>query len=165
MWISFSWVVDSCWQLLGADDNWNRKRWTRTFIYTFKVICVPNFSSLCWFLLWSNFVSSHQPLTADIKNLTDIFMCTPKFICVPNFSSLSWFLFSSTGISCWQLMTVDMIKSWLKFYVYSKVYLCAKFQLSRLIFIFLNCYQLSSAVDSCWQLMRADMKKITGLLM
>ena len=36
----------------------------------------------------------------------------------------------------------------------------AKFQLSRLIFVFFNCSQLLSAVDSCWQLMTADMKKI-----
>ena len=37
------------------------------------------------------------------------------------------------------------------FYVHTKVDACAKFQLSRLIFIFINCYQLSTAVNSWYK--------------
>ena len=48
-----------------------------------------------------------------------------------------------------------------------KVDMCVKFHISRMIFIFFNCYQLSSAVENCWQLMTADMKKtkLTGIFM
>ena len=62
-------------------------------------------------------------------------------------------------------MTPDIKKvNWI-FYVNTKVDTCQKFLLSRLIFIFINCYQLSSAVGSCWQLMTADIKNVTGILM
>ena len=56
-------------------------------------------------------------------------------------------------------MTADMKKMTRSFYVHTKVDTCAKFQLSRFIFIFINCYQLSTAFDNRWQLMTADMKK------
>ena len=56
-------------------------------------------------------------------------------------------------------MTVYMKKIESNCYVHTKVDICAKFQLSRLIFIFINCFQLSSTIDSCWHLMTADMKK------
>ena len=77
-------------------------------------------------------------------------------ICVPNFSSLNWFSFSSTVFRCWQLLTADdscyeKKFNW-NFHVHTKVYTNTKFQLSRLIFIFITYYQLISAVDSCWGL-------------
>ena len=58
--------------------------------------------------------------------------------------------------SWWQLFWKEL--DW-NFYVHTKVDTCAKFHLSKLIFIFINCYQLSSAVNSCWQLMTAHIKK------
>ena len=64
--------------------------------------------------------------------------------------------------SLWQLIWKKI--NW-NFHVHTKVNLCAKFQLSRLIFIFINCYPLLSAVDNCWELMTADMKKMTGIFM
>ena len=106
-------------------------------------------------------------MTADMKkNSTGIFMNTLKVILLPNFSSLGWFLFSSAFDSCHQLLTA--VDSWWQliwikfdwnFHVHFICDIFAKFQLSRLIFNFINFYQLSSAVDSCWQLMTADMKK------
>ena len=118
-------TVISCWRLLKTDDSWYEKSLTGIVVYTLKLILVPNFSSLGWFLFSSTVISCHQLLTA-----VD-----------------SW----------WQLIWKKF--DW-NFYVHTKVDTCAKFQLSRLIFIFINCYQLSSVVDSCWQLMTAHMKKI-----
>ena len=117
--------------------------------------------------LLSVVISCWQLLTADDnwyeENSTEIFIYNLMFILVPNFSSLSWFSFSSTVISCHQLLTtVDswwqliwMIFEW-NFPVHSFGDIFAKFQLSRLIFIFNNCYQVLSTVDSCWQLLTAD---------
>ena len=120
------------------------------------------------------FISCQQLLTAVdswwqlcLKELNGIFIYALKLTPAPNFSSLGWFSFSSTVISCHQLLTA--VDSWWQliwkkidwnFYVHTKVDTCAKFQLSRLFFIFINFYQLSSTFDSCWQLMTADMKKI-----
>ena len=99
--------------------------------------------------------------------MTGIFMYTLLVISLPNFSSLGWFLFSSAFDSCHQLLTA--VDSWWQliwikfdrtFHLHSTSDIFAKFQLSRLIFNFINFYQLSSAVDSCWQLMTANMIKI-----
>ena len=113
------------------------------------------------------FINCYQLLTAVDnlwqliwKKLTGIFMYTLELKFVPNFGSLGWFSFSSTVISCWQLMTDDMKKINWHFYVHTNINTCAKYQLSNLIFIFINCYQLSSAGDSGWQLMTADIKII-----
>ena len=94
-------------------------------------------------------------------------MYTLKLIVVPKFSFLGWFSFSSTVISCWQLFTTD--DNWYEkkidwnFYEHTKFDTCAKFQLSKLIFIFINCHQQSTAVltadDSIYE------KKITGIFM
>ena len=137
---------------------------------TLKFILVLNFSSLGWFSFSSTVISYCRLLTADDswyeKNWTGIFMYTLKLILVQKFSSLRLFSFSST-ISCHQLLTA--VDSWWQliwikfdwnFYEHTKVDTFAKFQLSRLIFIFINCYQLLTAVDSWWQLMTVDMKKI-----
>ena len=150
-------AVDSCWQLMTADM---KKKLTGIFMYTLKLILVPNYSFLCRFSFWSTIISCWQLMTADMKKKSPgIIMHTLKLILVLNFNSLAWFSFSSAVNSCHQLLTAD--DSWYEkkfhwnLYVHNKVDTLAKFQLSRLIFIFINCYQLSSAVDGCWQLMTA----------
>ena len=133
-------------------------------MYTPKLKLVQIFSSPCWFSFSSTVISCHQLLTADDswyeKKLIGIFMYTLKLILVPNFSSLGWFSFSSTVISCHQLLTA--VDSWWQliwkkmywnFFVHTKVDTSAKFQLSRLIFIFISC--LSDFI-SCCQLWTAD---------
>ena len=86
-------------------------------------------------------------------------MYTLKVICMPNLCSLARLSFSSTFSSCHQLLTaVDSWwqLTWIKikwnFYLQTKIYTCAKFQLSRLIFIFISCHQLLTAVGGWWQL-------------
>ena len=117
------------------------------------------FGSWGWFS-FSSAVNRHwQLLTAATKKMNGIFIYPLKMIPVLNFSSLGWFSFLSTVNSCWQLMTAVTQKNEWDFYLPPKADTCNKFQLSRLIFIFINCYQLSSGVDSCWLLMTADMKK------
>ena len=131
---------------------------------------MPYFNSLGWFSFSSFIISGCKLLIAVEswwqliwKKLTGIFMYRQKSILVLNFSSLGWYFFHqllSAVINCWQLMRADMTKNLLEYiYVHTKVDNCAKVQLSRLIFVFTNCYQLSSAADSCWQVMPADMKK------
>ena len=127
---------------------------------------MPNFSFLYWFLysqLFAAATSCWQLMKADIKKINWNFIPTLKVMCMPNFSSLGWISFSSTIRSCHQLLTA--FDSWWKpsqkkfnfsFYAQIKSDIHAKFQLSRLIFIFVTFYQLSSAVDSCWQLLTAD---------
>ena len=123
----------------------------------FRLILFSSVFYCCWQLLKAN-ESWYR------KYWAGCFIRALKMIHVPNFSSLGWFLFSSTVISYWLLLTGD--DSWYEkkldwnFYVHTKVDTCAKFQLSRLTFIFINCYQLLSATDSCWQLMTVDMNKI-----
>ena len=56
-------------------------------------------------------------------------------------------------------MTVDKKKIYCNIYVHTEVDTCAKFQLWKLIFIFINSNHLSSDFDSFWKLMTADMKK------
>ena len=73
------------------------------------------------------------------------------------FNCIGYLSVSSIVFSYWQLIWRKL--DW-NFYVHTKVDTCAKSQLSRLIFIFINCYQLLSATDSCWQLMTVDMNKI-----
>ena len=102
------------------------------------------------------FINFYQLLTADMKkNSIGIFMYLLKLILVPNFSPLSWFSFLSTVISCHQLLTA--VNCWWQliwkkfdcnFYAYTKVDTCAKFQLSGLIFNFINCYQLSKLLTA-----------------
>ena len=127
-WFLFLSAVNSCWQLLTADDSCHKKM-NGIFIYPPKLIPVPNFSSLGWFSFPSTVISCHQLLTAFDgwwqliwKNLTGCFMYTLKLLLVQSFSSLGWFSFFfnlyqllSAVLSCWQLMTVDMKISWLKF--------------------------------------------------
>ena len=86
----------------------------------------------------------------------EFYLYTLKLILVPNFSSLRWFSFlsavyqlSSAVDSWWQLLLKKI--DW-NGYLHTKVYTFAKFQLSRLIFIFVSFWQLLSAVDSWWQL-------------
>ena len=80
-------------------------------------------------------------------------------IFVPNFSFLGWFSFLSAVNCCHQLSTA--VDSWWQlsqkkfkwnFHPHPKSDMCAKIQLSRLIFF----YQLSTAVISCQQLLTAD---------
>ena len=58
---------------------------------------------------------------------------------------------STDVVSCWQLMKTVMKKRNLHFHLNCKGDLCAKFQLSRLIFIFIRCQQLLLADNSCWK--------------
>ena len=109
--------------------------------------------------LLSAIISCWQLMTVYMKKKsTEIFMYNLILILVPNFNSISWFSFSSilsAIISCWQMLIADdswYEKSDLNSDVHTIVYICAKFQLSWLIFIFINCYPLLSAVDSWWQL-------------
>ena len=44
-WFSFLSAVNSCWQLLTADDSCHQKNLNRIFIYPLMLIPVPNFSS------------------------------------------------------------------------------------------------------------------------
>ena len=44
--LSFSSAVNSCYQLLTADDRCYEKNLNEIFIYVLKMICVPNFRSL-----------------------------------------------------------------------------------------------------------------------
>ena len=81
---------------------------------------------------------------------------------MPNFSSISCFheklLYADDSCykyellsaldSCKQLMIANMKKADWNFHVDTKVDTFAKFQYSRLIFVFTNCYQLLTAVDS-----------------
>ena len=69
-WFSLSWAVNRCWQLLTADDSCLQlmtaatKKLNGIFIYNLKVICMLNFSSLCWFLFLSAVNRCWQLLTA-----------------------------------------------------------------------------------------------------
>ena len=94
-----------------VDDRCYKKKLNEIFIYVFKIICLPNFSSLGWFLFLSAVNSCWQLLTADDschkQNLNGIFIYPLKLIPVPNFSSLGWFSFLSAVNSCWQLLTAD----------------------------------------------------------
>ena len=156
-WFSFSSTVISCHQLLTAVESWWQLIWkkklTGIFMYTLKLIPVPNFSSLGCFSFSSTFISCFQLLTADDswydKNFTGIFIYTLKLLLVLNSSSPGWFSFSSTVISCLQLLTsvqgwwqLTWKKIYWNFNALTKFNTCAKFQLSRFIFIFINCYQL-----------------------
>ena len=103
--------------------------------------------------MFSALTSCWQLMTSKVKkNLLEIFVCTLQCISVPNFSSLAQILFSLTVISCYQLLTEILRadntwqKNYQNFHVDIKVDTYATFQLSRLIFIFVNCYRLSSAV-------------------
>ena len=78
-------------------------------------------------------------------------------ICVPNFSSLSWFSFWSNILIHHQLSTA--VDSWwqliwkkiTEIFICTLKFMCAKFQLSRLIFVFIKSCQLLSAVDSWYE--------------
>ena len=117
-----------CWKLFStAIDSWWQMSWKNLngiFIFTLKVIFVPNFSSLGWFSLSSAVISCHQ--------------------------------LSSAVNSCWQL---SRKKLKLNFHLQPKGDICAKFQISRLIFIINSCQQLLSVVISCQQLLTVVMKK------
>ena len=155
-WFSFSSVVNSCYQLLTAVDNWWQLAWKKCnwyfYVYTKVDTCAEFQPSRLIFI----FISCQQLLSAVDswyeKKLTGVFMFT--LVLVLNFNSLAWFLFSSAVNSCYQILTAG--ESWYErfnwnYYVHMKVDTCAKFQLSKLIFLFTNCYQL----------LTADMKKIT----
>ena len=94
-------------------------------------------------------------------------MHTLLLISLPKLSSIGWFSFLSAFDSCHQLLTA--VDSWWQliwmkfdsnFHVHSIGDIFAKFQLSRLIFIFISFWQLLSAVKSWWQLSR---KKLIGI--
>ena len=148
-----------------------KKNLTGIFMCTLKLICVPNFSSLGWFLFSSAFDSCYQLLTADDscheKKSIGIFIYPLNVIFMPNFGSLGWFSISSTFISCHQLLTA--VDSWWQliwikfdwnFHIHSIGDIFAKFQLSRLIFIFISFWQLLSAADCWWQML---FKKFNGI--
>ena len=151
----------SCQQLLTADDSCHEKSLNVIFIYTLKVICVPNFSPLGWFSFSSVVISFHQLSTAvdswwqlSWKKLYWILIYTLKVICVPNFSLLGWFSFSSVVISCWHEKKLNEI------FIYTLRMICVQnfsplgwFSFSSVV---ISCCQLSAAVDSCWQLITAD---------
>ena len=139
-------AVDSWWQLMWKNINWNF--YVHTKVYTYAkfllsrlILIFINFYQLLravdswWQLIWK-------------KNSFDFFRYTLKLIPVQNFSSLGWFSFSSTVVSCHQLLTADMKKFYWNFYVHSIGDIFAKFQLSKLIFIFIRFWQLISAVDN-----------------
>ena len=115
-------------------------------------------------------------MTAYMKKMAGIFMSTLKLVLVPNSSSLEWFSFSSVVnswfsmssniISCYQLLPA--VDSWWQliwkffdsnYHVHSKGGIGAKFQLSRLILIFINWYQLLTADESLYE------KNSTGIFM
>ena len=100
---------------------------------------------------------------SQLSKLIMIFINCHQLMPVPNFRSLGWFSFSSAVNSFWQLMKADdscKIFFWWDLHLPRKADACAKFQLSRMIFIFISCQQLLSAVDSSWQLLR---KKLNGI--
>ena len=116
-----------------------------------------SFSLIAVYICW-------QLLTADDscyeKKLNKIFINTLKVIYVPHFSSLAWFSFWSAVNSGCQILTA--IDSWWQlfmkkykwnFHLHPKNDICAKFQLSRLIFVFISCWQLFTTVDRWWQLL------------
>ena len=90
-WFLFLSAVNSCWQLLTADDSCHKQNLNGIFIYPLKLIPVPNFSSLGWFSFLSAVNSCWQLLTADDschkKSLNGIFIYPLKLIPVPNFNS------------------------------------------------------------------------------
>ena len=152
-------IFISCKQLLSAADRCKEKNLKEIFIYVLKMICVPNFSSLGWFLFSSDVNSCWMLLTADDschkQNLNGIFTYPLKLIPAPNFSSLGWFSFYqlSTDVdSFWQLMRAVTKNFEWDFHLPTKADTCAKFQLSRLIFIFISCQQLLTTFDSWWEL-------------
>ena len=95
----------SCWQLMPADMN---KELTGIFMYTLKLILLPNFSSLGWFSFSSTTVSCCQLLTAvDCwwqliwkKNYWNFFVHTKVNTCAEFQLSRLIFIF----ISCQQLL-------------------------------------------------------------
>ena len=169
-WFLFLSAVNSCWQIFTANDSCHKQNLNGIIIYPLKLIPVPNFSSLGWFSFLSAVNSCWQLLTADDsghkKNLNGIFIYPLKLIPVPNFSSLGWFSFLSAVNSCWQLLTADGSchkKIVWDFHLPTKADTCAKFQLSRLIFIFISCQQLLTAFDSWWQLSQKKIKWVFHL--
>ena len=69
-----------------------KKNLTGIFMYTLKLVLVPNFSSLALFSFSSAVNSCYQLLTADDscyeKKLNEIFIYPLRLIPVPNFSSV-----------------------------------------------------------------------------
>ena len=121
---------------------------------------MPIFSSFGRLSLSSALISCWQLMTDVLqKKLNGIFIHVLKMNCMPNFSSLGQLIFSRAENRCFQLLSAA--ESWWQM-LWKKCqwnfYLCleddtsAKFQLSRLIFIFISCQQLLKAFDSWWQL-------------
>ena len=68
-WFSFSSAVNSCYQLLTADDSCYEKKLNGIFIYPLKLIFVPNFSSLGCLGAWPESVTAHGSRQAKLKLL------------------------------------------------------------------------------------------------
>ena len=125
------------------------------FIYSLKLIPVPNFSSLGWFSFSSVVNSFWQLLTADDSChifLWDLHLPPKTDTCAKFQLSMLIFIF----ISCQQLLTavdswwqLSQNFFWWDLHLPPKADTCAKFQLSRLIFIFISCQQLLTADDKC----------------
>ena len=146
-----------------------KKKWNSNL--TKKAVCVQIFSSFGRLSFSSAGINWWQLMTDVMqKKLNGIFIHVLKMNCMPNFSSLGQLIFSRAENRCFQLLSAA--ESWWQM-LWKKCqwnfYLCleddtsAKFQLSRLIFIFISCQQLSSS----WGLLTADdswyEKNLTGI--
>ena len=92
-------------------------------------------------------------------------MCAKNQLSTLIFIFISCLYLSSVVNSCWQVMTAAVNKFKLNFHFYPKGYMCAKFQLSRLIFNHtlkvigvpnfssLGWISFWSSVKSCYQLL------------
>ena len=94
-WFLFLLAVNSCWQLLTANDSFHKQNLNGISIYPLKLIPLPNFSSLGWFSFSSVVNSFWQLLTADDscygKRLDEIFIYSLNLMYVPNLSSAACF--------------------------------------------------------------------------
>ena len=151
-----------------------KKKMIGIFMYTLKVILVPNFRSLGLFLFSSAVNSCYQLLTAVDswwhliwKKFDWNFYVNTKVGTWAEFqlSSLISIFISCQQLlsavdSCWQLMTADMKKKLTEIFMYAqKLVLVPNFS-SLAWFSFssvVNSWFLFSSGISCWWLLTADM--------
>ena len=129
------------WKLQTADGSWFEKKSTGIFMYTLKLILVPNFSSLTWFSFSSNVISCHQLLTAvdSLWQLIwkkidwNLYVYTKVDTCAEfQLSSLIFIFISCQQLisdvdSCWQLMTSDMKKNSTAIFIYRLKFIFVSF--------------------------------------
>ena len=148
-----------------------KKKLIGIFMYTLKLILVPNFSVLGWFSFLSTVISCHQLLTAVdswwqlIRKKSDwnFYVHTKVDTCAEFQLSRLIFIFIRfqqllmAVDSWWQLIWK---KIYWNFYVHTKVDTWVEFQLCSLIFTFISCQQLLSAVYSWWRLLVKNLNVI-----